>query len=714
MKKERQKYLIKLLDTYCKPVKRQLSLLITIISVATVTQVLGITVLVNALINDIQNFTSYWVWFIVIAASFALKAIVIYWRSLITQRLSMQVKTIIRNLIVERIDQLGSKGLARSTTEMAIFYIEQVDQLNNYLARFYPQTIASRIQPVVILLAVFAMNWVAGLILLLTSPLLPIFMILIGIKTSEMNERQFKSLLYLGNQFHDKLVGIKTIIAYSQQPRALKHIAHSSQNYTDTTIALLRIAFLNSAVLEFLSSVCIALMALYFGLSYLEHNHVGSYGVTISLLAGFFCLTLSGEFFQPLKDLGAFYHDRSSALNAIDEIERFITKPIEDNQEYVDLQTSEEANIAAAQEITISHSLSEKIEKHNLLESSLDSVNLATNTQVNSYAASSTASGNFIATTAKKTDTNVETDELTDTSPAEVAQDEGKGKKGKRRARNRQTDVPLLQITNDASIAQLHYPFSNPSKDLLLTEQSIIKATNLSIYTHSGKCLLSNLNFSWALNEKVALIGVSGSGKTTLLSVLLGLLPYTGSLTFNDVELTDLHKEQFYAYFSWLGQNPNLEQTTIIDNLTFSSQYVSNHLTTEPSFGQEDSNFSKHFQALSSLSKYSIEQAIKLAKIDTLLSEKGKSYTIQQHNIGLSGGQVQRLALARALAKPHLYLLIDEPTANLDSKLETAVFSNITSHQQGIVMVTHRLEHSELFDRIFKLSEQGISEVSHA
>ncbi|RIY31597.1 hypothetical protein CKF54_06405 [Psittacicella hinzii] len=675
MNKAKQKYLIQMLDSYCAPMKRYLNIFIFIITFCTILQVVAITKLVSVFIADINNLSQLSLYLAIVLLTTVVKAIAIYLRSNLTQKVAAKVRTQVRQQILTRCKQLGSKGLGHNTVEMSVYYLEQVELLNNYIARFYPQAITSRIQPILILISVFYINWIAGLILLICFPLLPVFMILIGLKTSEMNAKQLKNLLYLGNQFHDKLVGIKTIIAFSKQKETLEKMTSNSQNYTYTTMQLLKVAFLNSAVLEFLSSVSVALMAVYFGISYLEQLHFGTYsGTAVSLFAGFFCLTLAGEFFQPLRDLGTYYHDRSSALNAIDEIEKFVNQRAQDNQEYVDVD-----RVVQEQD--------EKADKDNLYDSSFKSIDLATNPN------------------SSKIYRNVQSEE--------------KDEPAKARKRKSKKELIFLDATKAPSNSELKYPFSQASKEkaLYLTETSEIVAQDLKIFTHSGYLLLENLNFSFKLNEKIAIIGESGAGKTSLLSCLLGLYPYQGSLKIDGVELTEINEDFYYPYLSWLGQNPNLDQVSILDNLRYNSKFLNNHLDAKPTLAQNNTDnltqveqkYANYLQNLPSLSQLSIKEAIIKAQLEALVSQRSLKYTIEQHNIGLSGGQVQRLALARALAKPHLFLIIDEPTANLDSKLEKAIFSNIKNHQQGILMVTHRLEHSMSFDKIYQLTKQGIS-----
>src|SRR5699024_9163097 len=105
-----------------------------------------------------------------------------------------------------------------------------------------------------------------------------------------------------------------------------EQIEDSTEDFRETTMDVLKIAFLSSAVLEFFTSISIALTAVYFGFSYLGQIEFGSYGTGVTLFAGFFCLILAPEFYQPLRDLGTYYHDKAAAIGAADTIEEFLSQ----------------------------------------------------------------------------------------------------------------------------------------------------------------------------------------------------------------------------------------------------------------------------------------------------------------------------------------------------------------------------------------------------
>ena len=132
------------------------------------------------------------------------------------------------------------------------------------------------------------------------------------------------TLARLSGQFLDRLRGLETLRLFDRTSEQTRHIEESTEDFRETTMDVLKMAFLSSAVLEFFTSISIALMAVYFGFSYLGQIEFGTYGTPITLFIGFFCLILAPEFYQPLRDLGTYYHDRAAGIGAADAIVDFL------------------------------------------------------------------------------------------------------------------------------------------------------------------------------------------------------------------------------------------------------------------------------------------------------------------------------------------------------------------------------------------------------
>ena len=205
---------------------------------------------------------------------------------------------------------------------------EQVEDLHDFYARYLPQTQLSGLQPLLILLAIFPVNWAAGLILLTTAPLIPLFMILTGIGAADANRRNFEALRRLSGHFLDRLRGMATLRLYRRSQAEQENIARASEEFRERTMEVLRMAFLSSAVLEFFASVAIAILAVYFGFSYLEHLDFGDYGSKVTLFTGLFILLLAPDFYMPLRELGAHYHAKAQAIGAADAIESFLDQSL--------------------------------------------------------------------------------------------------------------------------------------------------------------------------------------------------------------------------------------------------------------------------------------------------------------------------------------------------------------------------------------------------
>lgn len=214
----------------------------------------------------------------------------------------------------------------------------------------------------------------------------------------------------------------------------------TSDQFRRRTMEVLLLAFLSSTVLKFFAAVSIAMVAVYFGFSYLGALDFGLYHTGVTVFSGFFVLMLAQEFFKPLRDLGTFYHAKAQALDAAESLLTFLTSELE--------------------------------------------------TTINT--------GN----------------------------------------KKLSGDDPITLIANQLEII----------------------ATN-------GTPLAGLLNFSVVAGQRIAIVGHSWAGKSSLLSLLLGFLPYRGSITVNGVELRELDLTTWRQQVSWVGQNPYLPAQTLAENI---------------------------------------------------------------------------------------------------------------------------------------------------
>ena len=328
MNKLRQKHLQKWLRAQQAPIKKLMRAniaLATLSALILVAQTYFLATLLDKLIMQNMPRGELIPYFLGLIVGFALRAVILWGREKIGFQIGKLLRNHIRQKILDKIHLVGPATISQKPAgSWASIMLEQVENLHNFYARFLPQQSLSVIVSIVILIAVFPLNWAAGLILMITAPLVPIFMILVGIAAADSSQKNMDTLSRLSAQFLDRLRGLETLRLFNRTSEQTEHIENATEDFRETTMDVLKLAFLSSAVLEFFTSISIALMAVYFGFSYLGQIEFGTYSTPLTLFTGFFCLILAPEFYQPLRDLGTYYHDRAAGIGAADAIVDFL------------------------------------------------------------------------------------------------------------------------------------------------------------------------------------------------------------------------------------------------------------------------------------------------------------------------------------------------------------------------------------------------------
>lgn len=230
---------------------------------------------------------------------------------------AQRVKQQLRTELFDRLRQLGPVNLSMERSgSLAGTLVEGVESIGPYFASYLPAMTMASVVPLVILLAVFPGDWLSGLVLLLTAPLIPVFMILIGKGAERINQRQWQHLARMGGHFLDVIQGLTTLKLFNASRRELDNIASISDEFRRSTMAVLRVAFLTSAVLEFFAAISIALIAVLIGFRLLDGE--------MDFIYGFFVLLLAPEFYMPLRNLGSQNHARLEAVGAAEDMVRLL------------------------------------------------------------------------------------------------------------------------------------------------------------------------------------------------------------------------------------------------------------------------------------------------------------------------------------------------------------------------------------------------------
>ncbi|MFD0316072.1 thiol reductant ABC exporter subunit CydD [Streptomyces flavalbus] len=472
------------------------------------------------------------------------RALVAWLTELAAHRASAAVKSELRGRLLERAVRLGPSWLSgQRTGSLVALATRGVDALDDYFSRYLPQLGLVVVVPVAVLARIVTEDWVSAAIIVVTLPLIPVFMMLIGWATQSRMDRQWQLLSRLSGHFLDVVAGLPTLKVFGRAKAQAESIKRITGEYRQATMRTLRIAFLSSFALELLATLSVALVAVTIGMR-LVHGDMDLY-------VGLVVLILAPEAYLPLRQVGAQYHAAAEGLAAAEEIFTVLETPVPES--------------------------------------------------------------------------------------------------GHR-------PVP------DGEIAFEHLTVRYPDR---------------------AADAVSEVSFTVAPGETVALVGPSGAGKSTLLHALLGFVPPTGGrVRVGGADLADLDLEQWRSRVAWVPQRPHLYAQTIAENVRLA---------------RPDADDDAVRQALADAGALEFVDALPRGT-DTLLGEDGA---------GLSAGQRQRLALARAFLADRPVLLLDEPTAALDGATEAEVVAAVRRLAAGrtVLLVVHRPALLEVADRVVRLTE---------
>ena len=248
-------------------------------------------------------------------------------RDQLALKASLSIREHLRRDLIHDTLELGPVGVAHfGSARAGSVLLDQLDALEGYFARFLPQCLLALLLPLSIIVVAFWLDWLAALLLLFALPLIPLFMALVGMGAESINQRQFQALERLGSFFLDRLQGLETLRQLGRGGDTREAMRESTDNYRQRTMAVLRVAFLSSAVLEFFSAVAIAMVAIYVGLGLLGYLTLGPAG-DLTLFSGLFVLLLAPDVFAPLRELAQHYHDRAAALGAARGLRDLLDQP---------------------------------------------------------------------------------------------------------------------------------------------------------------------------------------------------------------------------------------------------------------------------------------------------------------------------------------------------------------------------------------------------
>ncbi|MDO6562316.1 thiol reductant ABC exporter subunit CydD [Amphritea sp. 1_MG-2023] len=286
---------------------------------------IGITALIALLINSAVYAAepSHWqseAW-LLLAALLTLRALLPLWQTRLADRASINVRNQLRALVLQHCASLQlTLEQHFSHAELSNLLSNEIDSTRDYFAEFLPQQRLAMLAPLMIIVACFWSGWLVPLLLAISAPLVPLFMIIVGHKAADASQRNLTELTRLGNLLADRIKGISALQLANRCAEEQQHLFRQSEQFRHSTMQVLRLAFLSGTLLEFFSAISIAMVAVYLGLLYLDKYQIGMWLDTLSLSHGIFLLMLAPEFYLPLRRLGTLYHARADASSVADHL----------------------------------------------------------------------------------------------------------------------------------------------------------------------------------------------------------------------------------------------------------------------------------------------------------------------------------------------------------------------------------------------------------
>lgn len=253
-------------------------------------------------------------------AVMAARTLLSYGNGIIGLHMAASAKTEMRAAVLRKLAHASVASTLRGQTGGKVSVaLDAVDEADSYFSQYMPRMIEAAIIPVLILVIVFTKHMNSGLIMLVTAPFIPIFMVLVGLKTKNKSEEKFAQLAEFSGTFLDSLQGLVSLKLFGRTDHQQQEIERSSLGYRDATMGILRIAFTNTFMLESIVMLSIGVVALELALQLLVFK-------SLSFHTAFLILLLVPEFYSLLKNTGTAFHSGRTSMGAVRKVEEMLTE----------------------------------------------------------------------------------------------------------------------------------------------------------------------------------------------------------------------------------------------------------------------------------------------------------------------------------------------------------------------------------------------------
>lgn len=248
-----------------------------------------------------------------VVACYLLRSFIIWISEMTSARAAARVKNQLRRHAFDAIRFKGPAWLSsRNRTSISTVLGSGLDALDSYFSLYLPQLILTAIVTPSLIVVLFISDAISGITVLVTMPLIPIFMILIGWATQSIQRQQWESLNRLSRSFLDVVAGLSTLKIFRRENKQLARIRSITDDYRVRTMKVLRVSFLSGFTLELIASLSVAVVAVSIGLRLINAD--------MSLSIGLFVLLLTPEVFLPLRQVGAHFHASAEGVAAFEDL----------------------------------------------------------------------------------------------------------------------------------------------------------------------------------------------------------------------------------------------------------------------------------------------------------------------------------------------------------------------------------------------------------
>lgn len=297
-----------------------LSILSVALGIAIISQAALLAEAVQRIFVERASFSSVVMLLGILLAIMAIRTLLSYGNGKVGLHMASRAKTDMRAAVLQNLTHASmSSSLSGQTGAKVSIALDAVDEGDSYFSQYMPRMMEAAIIPILILVVTFIEHANTGFIMLFTAPFIPLFMILVGLKTKNKSEEKYAQLAEFSGTFLDSLQGLVTLKIFGRAHRQQQEIERSSLGYRDATMDILKIAFTNTFMLESIVMLSIGVVALELAIQLLVFK-------SMTFHTAFFILLLVPEFYSLLKNTGTAFHSGRTSMGAIREVESMLAE----------------------------------------------------------------------------------------------------------------------------------------------------------------------------------------------------------------------------------------------------------------------------------------------------------------------------------------------------------------------------------------------------